>query len=80
MSQRGPYDVGQKGQSDLGLIYKIIIPHVNFRYKTYIDERLTFGPRRDKTCLRGMSAKRDSSQSPRLQRLARILKFRLKQV
>ena len=37
------------------------------------------GLRRDKTCLRGFSTKRDSNQSPQLQRLASKLKP-LKQV
>ena len=39
-----------------------------------------FGPRREKTCLRGYRNKRDSNQSLQLQRLARIVKFHLKQV
>ena len=39
-----------------------------------------YGPHRDKTCLRGFPTKRDSNQSPQLQRLARKLKFLLKQV
>ena len=38
------------------------------------------GPRRDKTCLRVVPTKRDSNQYPQLHRLAKILKFRLKQV
>ena len=37
---------------------------------------VTFGPRRDKTCLRGSRQKRDSNWSFQLQGLARKRKFR----
>ena len=35
------------------------------------------GPRHEKTCLWGFATKRDSNQSPQLQRLARKMRFRL---
>ena len=44
--------------------------------KIKIESRSTlYGPRLDKTCLWGFPKKRDSNQSPQLQRLARKLTF-----
>ena len=47
--------------------------------KDFQSTKVLFGPRRDKTCLRGFPTKRDSNQSLHLQRLVRKLKFRLQQ-
>ena len=42
----------------------------------FVHNWVTYGPRRNKTCLQVLK-KRDSNQSPQLQRLARKMKFRL---
>ena len=56
--------------------FKIFIRKAFFQTFRYLHGSL-FGPRREKTCLRGFPKKRVSNQSPQLQRLARKLKFNL---
>ena len=58
-------------QSDLDLhcLLRPICLNVNARFY------LSYGPRRDKTCLQGFSTKWDSNQPAQLQRLARKLNF-----